>query len=101
MPLYEYQCDKCKTVHELFMNLSDKDPQHCDNCGAKDSLKKIMSRTHFVLKGQGWYETDFKQKNNTKADKAQKKDASTTSTSPSKNNKPTPNKKTTKSTPAK
>ena len=82
MPLYEYQCEKCKIVHEIFMNLSDKAPEKCASCGEKDSLKKIMSRTHFVLKGQGWYETDFKQKNEPKEDKQVKKETNNKSTTP-------------------
>ena len=82
MPLYEYQCKKCQTVHEVFMNLSDKAPEKCDSCGAEGSLKKIMSRTHFVLKGQGWYETDFKQKNDPKKDQQVKKETNNKSTTP-------------------
>ena len=61
MPLYEYQCEECKTIHELFMNLSDTPPTSCPKY-KQGPLRKIMSRTHFVLKGQGWYETDFKNK---------------------------------------
>jgi predicted nucleic acid-binding Zn ribbon protein len=41
------------------MKISDPHPRTCTNCGA-DQLQKIISPTSFILKGQGWYETDFK-----------------------------------------
>ena len=95
MPLYEYQCEKCNVVHELFMNLSDKAPEKCASCGKKDSLKKIMSRTHFVLKGQGWYETDFKQKNEPKKDQQVKKETNNKSSTTPQTEKSEDKKKTT------
>ncbi len=60
MPIYEFECKNCGSVCELMMKISDPHPESCPSCG-KDQLQKIMSRTSFVLKGQGWYETDFKQ----------------------------------------
>jgi len=32
---------------------------HCPKCG-EPSLRKLLSAPKFRLKGQGWYETDFK-----------------------------------------
>jgi len=34
----------------------------CPECG-KASLKRLISAPRFRLKGQGWYETDFKKDN--------------------------------------
>lgn len=59
MPLYEYKCQSCGHTNEFLMKMSDPAPEACLVCGA-DSLKKMMSKTSFVLKGTGWYETDFK-----------------------------------------
>lgn len=61
MPLYEYQCKNCGEINEILMKISDPNPENCEIC-EKGPLVKIMSRTHFVLKGEGWYETDFKDK---------------------------------------
>ena len=61
MPLYEFECQTCGQISEILMKISDPMPSDCF-CGKKNSLTKKMSRTSFVLKGQGWYETDFKSK---------------------------------------
>ena len=42
----------------------------CAACG-QDALKKLVSASKFVLKGQGWYETDFKHANTPDAGKQQ------------------------------
>lgn len=62
MPIYEFQCSACSRVSEHIMKISDNTPEACPCCQKKNSLTKLMSRTSFVLKGQGWYETDFKGK---------------------------------------
>ena len=62
MPLYEFQCKNCEEIFEKLMKVTDPDPESCWQC-SKGPVVKLMSRTHFVLKGQGWYETDFKSKN--------------------------------------
>lgn len=75
MPLYEFECRSCRETHELLMKVSEQVPE-CPSCG-KESLNKLLSRTHFVLKGQGWYETDFKTKkqNTSSAGKSEAKAA--------------------------
>ncbi|MCB9228597.1 MAG: zinc ribbon domain-containing protein [Deltaproteobacteria bacterium] len=76
MPLYEFQCQNCGETEEFLMKISDPAPESCQSC-KKGPLTKVMSRTHFVLKGQGWYETDFKNKKSQDSakGKAQKTDA--------------------------
>jgi predicted nucleic acid-binding Zn ribbon protein len=37
----------------------------CPECG-KSQLKRLVSASQFRLKGSGWYETDFKNKSETK-----------------------------------
>tara|TARA_Y100000814_G_scaffold40114_1_gene25188 strand:+ start:225 stop:659 length:435 start_codon:yes stop_codon:yes gene_type:complete len=59
MPIYEYRCDSCGARTEAFQKLSDKPLEVCSVCGAA-SLRKLMSAASFRLKGEGWYETDFK-----------------------------------------
>jgi len=70
MPIYEFQCSACSCVSEHIMKISDNTPEACPCCQKKNSLTKLMSRTSFVLKGQGWYETDFKGKQNKSSEKA-------------------------------
>ena len=61
MPLYEFECRSCGHISELMMKISDPVPTSCQKC-QKGPLQKMISKTNFVLKGQGWYETDFKTK---------------------------------------
>ncbi|MFW7381032.1 MAG: FmdB family zinc ribbon protein [Oligoflexus sp.] len=88
MPLYEYKCEKCETVSEFHMKMSDPHPESCPDCGAK-SLRKLISQTAFQLKGDGWYSDGYSGKSNRKTEnKAKSKDgdsssSSTTSTSTS------------------
>ena len=58
MPIYEFFCGECEKKTELLMGLREKTPA-CPHC-QKDALKKLVSRSSFVLKGTGWYESDFK-----------------------------------------
>jgi putative FmdB family regulatory protein len=59
MPLYEYRCDACNHEFEALQKISDEPLVHCPACEAPE-LRKLVSAVGFRLKGQGWYETDFK-----------------------------------------
>lgn len=58
MPIYEYKCDKCGKISEILQKHFDVDEAPCEACGAP--AHRIMSNTSFVLKGSGWYVTDYK-----------------------------------------
>ena len=62
MPIYEYECTSCGHVLDALQKVSDDPLVHCPTCG-EAALKKLMSAPRFRLKGSGWYETDFKDKN--------------------------------------
>lgn len=72
MPLYEYECKKCGTISEFLQKISDPAPSACPSCG-ESKLEKLVSRTNFILKGTGWYETDFKSKEKTSVNSAGEK----------------------------
>ncbi len=61
MPIYEYKCDACGKVFEEFQGINDAPLTRC-SCGVEGEVHRLISRTSFVLKGTGWYETDFKDK---------------------------------------
>lgn len=57
MPIYEYQCHDCKQIFEEWQkDFQDRDIV-CPVCRGKS--QRIMSNTSFVLKGSGWYVTDY------------------------------------------
>lgn len=54
MPIYEYGCDRCGHIMEVWAKISDPPPTTCNECQAPDP-RKLVSRTAFLLKGGGWY----------------------------------------------
>ncbi|MBI3180073.1 MAG: zinc ribbon domain-containing protein [Deltaproteobacteria bacterium] len=60
MPIYEYECRGCGKTFEVFQKHSDPPPVSHE-CGSSN-LQRVMSRTSFVLKGSGWYVTDYARK---------------------------------------
>ena len=65
MPIYEYQCGQCEHKLETIQKLSEDPLKECPECG-ESSLRKLISAVSFRLKGTGWYETDFKDKDKAK-----------------------------------
>jgi len=63
MPIYEYKCSECHSKIELIQNVGANAPEICPKCGTVGSLTKAVTSASFVLKGGGWYETDFKKRN--------------------------------------
>jgi len=61
MPIYEYACEACGHELEAMQKMSDAALTDCPACG-KPALKKQISAAGFVLKGGGWYATDFRDK---------------------------------------
>jgi predicted nucleic acid-binding Zn ribbon protein len=51
----------------------------CPECG-KSQLKRLVSAPQFRLKGSGWYETDFKNKSETKRNLVEHAGADSTET---------------------
>ena len=62
MPIYEYSCTKCGKTVEAMQKMSDPPLKKCPQCGG--ALAKMISSTSFVLKGTGWYATDYAKKGN-------------------------------------
>jgi putative FmdB family regulatory protein len=62
MPIYEYECKACGHVFDVLQKMSDSPLTDCPDCNEPE-LKKLLSAPNFRLKGGGWYETDFKDKN--------------------------------------
>ena len=61
MPIYEYRCTGCGRVFEVMQKFSDEPVKECRYCGGGE-VEKLISRSSFILKGTGWYKTDYAQK---------------------------------------
>ena len=54
MPVYEYQCKGCGHEFEREQRITEDPVKTCPSCKAK-KVRRLISRTAFVLKGGGWY----------------------------------------------
>jgi len=57
MPIHEYKCRKCEAVVERLEGVHDKPMKKCHSCGGR--VDQMISSSAFVLKGSGWYATDY------------------------------------------
>ena len=57
MPTYEYECPKCPRVFEVRQRITEPPLETCDRCGGP--IHRLLSAAPFILKGGGWYVTDY------------------------------------------
>ena len=57
MPIREYKCKDCGNYIEVIQGINEKPLEKCEKCGGK--LEKLISNSSFILKGSGWYKTDY------------------------------------------
>ncbi|HEY6252194.1 MAG TPA: zinc ribbon domain-containing protein [Candidatus Angelobacter sp.] len=61
MPIYEYQCKKCKHRFEkIHQKFSDARVKKCPECGGQ--VEQLLSSPAVQFKGSGWYVTDYARK---------------------------------------
>ena len=61
MPIYEYQCRKCKHRFERIQQFSDPPIKKCPQCRG-GRVEKLLSSPAVHFKGSGWYVTDYARK---------------------------------------
>ncbi len=66
MPTYEYECEGCGHAFEEFQYMSDKPLRKCPKCGKMKLQRLIGSGAGIIFKGSGFYETDYKRKDQPK-----------------------------------
>ncbi len=81
MPTYEYQCDQCRRTFEVWQRITADPLTRCETCGG--SLRRLLSPAPFILKGDGWYVTDYPSEARKKGMESEKAGAAAT-TSPEK-----------------
>ncbi len=63
MPIYEYECEKCGVTFEAMQTMSAKPLKTCNGLGCDDKdngkVRRIVSQSGFILKGSGWYTSDY------------------------------------------
>jgi len=61
MPIYEYRCNECHQLFEEWQKDFKERDVNCPICGGASS--RLISNSAFVLKGSGWYVTDYCKRN--------------------------------------
>ena len=63
MPIYEYECDKCGVTFEAIQAISAKPLKTCKGLGCNDKdngkVHRLVSASGFILKGSGWYTSEY------------------------------------------
>jgi putative FmdB family regulatory protein len=70
VPTYEYQCDQCHRTFEVRQRITADPLTRCEVCGGP--LRRLLSPAPFILKGEGWYVTDYPSEARKKAQEAEK-----------------------------
>lgn len=77
MPTYEYECAKCRRVFEVRQRISEPALTTHEGCGGE--VHRLISPAPFILKGEGWYVTDYPSEARKKAKDAEKSTTGSTS----------------------
>ena len=59
MPIYEYECEKCRTTFEAMQAISARPLKNCNKSNCKGKVHRLVSASGFILKGSGWYTSDY------------------------------------------
>jgi putative FmdB family regulatory protein len=91
VPIYEYLCEDCAYKFEVKQSMKDDPLATCERCGKQ--VQRLISSPAIMFKGSGWYITDYSDKmkpptegkkegEKSDAPGGEKKDSTTSSTSP-------------------
>jgi putative FmdB family regulatory protein len=73
MPTYEYECSGCPRVFEVKQRITEPALVTCEVCGGP--IHRLLSAAPFILKGGGWYVTDYPSESRKKAQESTSKDS--------------------------
>lgn len=73
MPLYEYECTKCKRRFERIEKVNGPHLRKCPQCSAR--VERLMTPPAIQFKGSGWYVTDYAGKGSSSNSDSGKKEA--------------------------
>lgn len=59
MPTYQYRCPKCGD-YDVTQRITESAFTSCSTCGSP--VERLISSGNFILKGSGWYTSDYSRK---------------------------------------
>ena len=81
MPIYEYKCEKCNSTFEAMQAISAKPLKNCNSLSCKGKVRRLVSASGFILKGSGWYTSDYPSEARKKGWESEGKNAATATSS--------------------
>jgi len=57
VPLYEYECKKCRRRSERIEKVAGPHLRKCPHCGGP--VERLLAAPAVQFKGSGWYATDY------------------------------------------
>src|SRR5512141_389965 len=63
MPLYEYECDKCRSHFDKRQKFVDEAVAECPTCQSK--AHRVFCPAPVIFKGSGFYVTDYRKEKDT------------------------------------
>ena len=61
MPTYTYKCEKCQKTFDKFQSMTEEPIKTCIDENCKGSVRRLIGAgAGAILKGSGFYQTDFK-----------------------------------------
>ncbi len=55
---YEYICKSCEHTWEEEQSIKEEPITKCPECG-EETAQRLISKSTFVLKGNGWFRTGY------------------------------------------
>jgi putative FmdB family regulatory protein len=61
MPNYDYKCQKCDHVFEVFQKMNDPKLEDCPKEDCDGKVKRLLGTgAGLIFKGSGFYQTDYR-----------------------------------------
>lgn len=74
MPTYVYECSKCERQFEIVQKITDEPKKRCPTCRGK-VFRVISGGGGIILKGSGFYVTDYRSGEYKKSEQAERESA--------------------------
>jgi len=71
VPTYDYECERCHRTFEVRQRISEAALTACQFCGGP--VHRLIAPAPFILKGGGWYVTDYPSEARKKGVESEKK----------------------------
>ncbi len=73
MPTYTYECEKCSNIFEIEQKITAPPRRRCPKCRGK--VFRVIHPVGHILKGSGFYRTDYRSDDYSKSKLAEEKSA--------------------------